>query len=68
MTSDNLIRETPKGCGDCITTIMGGKMTLRFWKCSSAKRRSPAACRRGGKFLEFDQIHPAFSALTFGGE
>jgi hypothetical protein len=25
MTSDSLIRETPKGCGDCITRIMGGQ-------------------------------------------
>ena len=24
-TSDSLIPETPKGCGDCITTIMGGQ-------------------------------------------
>ena len=28
MTSDNLIQETPKGCGDWITTIMGGQDDL----------------------------------------
>jgi hypothetical protein len=27
-TSDSLVRETPKGCGDCITGIMGGQYDL----------------------------------------
>jgi len=25
MTADSLIRETPKGCEDCVTRIMGGQ-------------------------------------------
>jgi hypothetical protein len=40
-----------------------GKMTLRFWKCGAANEEFQRLATWAGKFLQFDDLHPALPIL-----
>jgi len=43
-------------------------MSLRFWKCGSANEEVQRLAIEAGKFLEFDDMYPAFPAFALGDE
>jgi hypothetical protein len=60
MTSASVIRETPKGWGNCIPRSWVGKMTLRFWKCCSANEEVQRFAIEASKILGFDNGYRPF--------
>jgi hypothetical protein len=68
MTSDSLNQVTSKAARTVSPRSRAGKMTLRFWKCGSANEEVQRLAIEASKFPKFDNIHPAFAALTFGDE
>jgi hypothetical protein len=66
-TSDRLPRDTPKGCGNCIPTIMGGQDDPAVWKCGSANEEVQRLAVQSGEVLEFNHIYLPFSIFAPGG-
>ena len=63
ITFGSLIRETPKGCRDCIATIMGDKTNLRSWKYGSTNEKIQRFAIEASKIMEFGNVYSPVTAF-----